>query len=260
MTFLLRNLNLAGRGSTFTVVSWRWRTSGEPAPPTPLGRGSCTRPARLRVLLIDHRGEDAVALAEILEQASFRTTLVPSPDDATSADVHSFSAVTLGTGGPLPARIEWCRSLREQGYTGAILVACDDAADAEALLDAGADDFVASPLKAAELGARLRASIRRSGVRHRLQWGHLELDRVGRLLHLRGQSIALTARECELLARLIEAGGRVVSRDTLRKQIWPSPHNRGNLVEVFLSRLRDKLGDNASIIETVRGAGYRLRQ
>ena len=216
--------------------------------------------ALVRVLLIDHRGEDAVALAELLEQARFRTTLVPSPEEATSADIHSFAAITLGVWGPLAARIEWCQSLREQGYTGAILVVCDDAADAEPLLDAGADDFVASPLKPAELGARLRASIRRSGARHRLQWGHLELDRVGRLARLRGQSIALTARECELLARLIEAGGRVVSRESLRKQIWPSPQNRGNLVEVFLSRLRDKLGDDASMIETIRGAGYRLRQ
>ena len=215
----------------------------------------------MRVLLIDFDGDEAAALAEALGQAGFHATAGVSVREGPDTEVHAFTALLLGTRDSLPARTERCRRLREQGYTGAILVACDGAEDGEALLDAGADDFVASPPRPPELVARLRASIRRSSARHCLQWGPLELDRMGRRARLRGQSVALTARECELLAHLMEAGGRIVSRETLRKRIWPSPEDRGtNLVEVFLSRLRDKLGVDAAMIETVRGAGYRLRQ
>ncbi len=89
----------------------------------------------------------------------------------------------------------------------------------------------------------------------------LELDRVHRIVRIQGAPRALTARESELLACLIVAGGDVVSRADLRERVWPRIADRGtNLVEVHLSRLRDKLGPQASIVETVRGAGYRLRR
>jgi two-component system, OmpR family, response regulator len=216
----------------------------------------------VRVLLTDQDDPDTLVLAELLEQSRFSVTIAsPSTEETTTADMSVFDAVTMGMRERLGGRIERCRSLRELGYAGAILALCEDAAEGEALLDAGADDFVAAPLKPSELTARLRASIRRAAARHRLRWGALELDRLGRLVRVRGRSVALTARECELLARLIEASGKVVSRATLRKQVWHGREDRGtNLVEVHLSRLRDKLGEDAAMIETVRGVGYRLRR
>ncbi len=94
-----------------------------------------------------------------------------------------------------------------------------------------------------------------------MRWGPLDLDQVHRDLRVRGRTIALTARECALLTCLIEAGDQVVSRAKLRAQVWPRKEDRGtNLVEVHLSRLRDKLGDDAGVIETVRREGYRLRR
>jgi two-component system OmpR family response regulator len=89
----------------------------------------------------------------------------------------------------------------------------------------------------------------------------MDVDRVSRILRLRGKSVPLTDRDVGLLACLIQAGGDVVSRATLRERVWHRTEDRGtNLVEVHLSRLREKLGEDGNVIETVRGAGYRLRR
>jgi DNA-binding response OmpR family regulator len=215
--------------------------------------------APVRILLIDHGAED-VALAELLEPWS-RVTVASSLGDRSKHDVSLFEGVVLGAHGPLQERAERCHRLRDEGYAGAILAICVGVTEGEALLDAGADDFATVPFDARELVARLRASARRASAHSRLRWGPLELDRVHREVRVGGRSISLTARECGILVCLIEAGGGVVSRATLRERVWQRKEDRGsNLVEVHLSRLREKLGEDASAIETVRRAGYRLRK
>jgi DNA-binding response OmpR family regulator len=207
----------------------------------------------------DIEGESG-SLATVLE-SSFQVTLVSSPDDAFYGDVGGFEAVTLGMPASLERRVECCQGLRERGYVGGVLAVCADAGEGERLLEAGADDFLISPVAPLELLTRLRSCIRRAAARSRLRWGPLELDRVGRVAEVRGRSIALTDRESELLAYLIEAGGQLISRPRLREQLLRRTEDRGsNLVEVHLSRLREKLGEDAAIIETVRGSGYRLRR
>ena len=182
-------------------------------------------------------------------------------EGATVEDLAGFEAIVLGAQRRLEERTEHCRQLREQGYPGAVLAVCVDATEGETLLGAGADDFATMPLDAIELATRIGASVRRASARASLRWGGLELDRVRRILRLRLGSIALTACECDLLACLFEAGGRPVSRATLRERVSQSKGGRGsNLVEVHLSRLRDKLGHDAALIETVRRTGYRLRR
>jgi DNA-binding response OmpR family regulator len=187
-------------------------------------------------------------------------TVVSSLDDRSIEDISLFESIVLAVHQPLEQRVERCRQLREKGYVGAFLAVCADAAEGEALLDAGADDFVTMPFETRELVARIRAGVRRAAAHSRFQWGPLELDRVQRVVRLRGRSIALTARECGLLVCLIEAGGRAVSREDLRARVWNNKDKGSNLVEVYLSRLRDKLGEDATVIETVRRAGYRLRK
>jgi DNA-binding response OmpR family regulator len=210
------------------------------------------------MLLID-RGAEAAALAGLLEPW-LRVTVV-SLEERPVEDIGLFVGIALGMHGPLERRVERCRQLREEGYAGAILAICTDLADGEALLEAGADDFVTTPFEARELVTRIQACARRSAAHSRLRWGPLELDRVHRELRVRGRGLTLTARECELLVCLIEAGGRVLSRTQLRERVWQRREDRGtNLVEVHLSRLRDKLGEDAGLIETVRRAGYRLRK
>jgi DNA-binding response OmpR family regulator len=88
----------------------------------------------------------------------------------------------------------------------------------------------------------------------------LDIDRAHGTALLRGQPLRLTSREYAMLTCLVEAAGEIVSRNDLLARVWQREEDASsNLVEVHLSRLRDKLGDDASIIETVRRAGYRLR-
>lgn len=211
------------------------------------------------VLVIDsHEGERAT-LAAALESA-FRVTLSPSSDETIHGDIGAFDAVTLGTHGSIEKGTERVHGLRERGFVGGILAVCGDAGEGERLLEAGADDFLIAPVASLELLTRLRGCIRRAAARSHLRWGPLELDRVGRVATLHGRAVALTDRECELLASLIESGGQVVARAKLRERLLQRTDDRGsNLVEVHLSRLREKLGEDAAMIETVRGAGYRLR-
>jgi DNA-binding response OmpR family regulator len=210
--------------------------------------------APVRVLLIDHD-----ALAGPLERLGLGIAVASSLNDAGVVDVTTFDGVMLGAQGRIGE--ESCRRLREKGYVGAILAVCADVAEGEALLGAGADDFVTAPFEARELVTRIRACARRAVAHSRLRWGPLDLDRVHRVLRLRGKSIGLTARECELLVCLIEAGDHVVSRTSLRARVLQGKEDKGsNLVEVHLSRLRDKLGEDAALIETVRRSGYKLRR
>jgi DNA-binding response OmpR family regulator len=165
--------------------------------------------------------------------------------------------------GPVERRVECLRHVRANGYLGAIvaLSAGEGEGEVTALLDAGADDFVTAHAAASELVTRVHMALKRTVSGARYHWGIVEVDRVHRSVQVRGRSLALTAREYELLARLVAAGGRIVSRADLLASVWQRDEDPGsNLVEVHLSRLRDKLGADAAIIETVRRAGYRLRR
>jgi len=219
--------------------------------------------ARAVHVLIAERGAWGVALEQVLEPR-LRVTLVASltdrPTDSTSS-LEGFGAIVLGEHAPLEERIAQCRRLRDEGYGGAVIAICVDATEGEALLDAGADDFALAPAEARELVTRVVASARRAATTSRLRWGALELDRVEREVRVHGRHVALTTRECEMLGCLLEARGAVVSPATLRERVWQRKDDRrSNLVEVHLSRLRDKLGEDARMIETVRRAGYRLRR
>ncbi len=126
-------------------------------------------------------------------------------------------------------------------------------------IDGGADDYVAKPFRMEELLARLRALIRRASgqLTPELRAGDLTLDpRTGRVT-VAGAPIRLTAHELRVLSYLLHQRGRVVSQGELTEHIYAQDFDRdSNTVEVFVARLRRKLG--AARIETVRGLGYRI--
>jgi hypothetical protein len=195
------------------------------------------------------------------DMASLGIDAVVPTLDQLPGDTAAFEAVVVGASGPLDARAADVRSLRHAGYVGGVVGICVDPREGRALLDAGGDDFVVAPYEVVELVTRLNAVAGRASVQSRLRWGAMVLDRVGRIVHLDGKAVDLTEREAGLLACLMLAGGDVVSRATLRERVWQRKEDRGtNLVEVHLSRLREKLGDYADSIETVRRMGYRLRR
>ncbi len=212
------------------------------------------------ILLLQDDPIAASALAGSLRDAGARVaTFDASAPDATT-DMGGYDAVAIGAHDDVAADVKRCESVRAEGYRGPILVLGSPPEHADVLLDAGADDFVPAPVRASEVIARARMARRRLQTRARKAWGPVQMDLVYRTVSLRGEMLTLTEREFALLACLIEAGGEVVSRAELLSRVWDRTDERtSNLVEVHLSRLRDKLGADATLIETVRGSGYRAR-
>jgi two-component system response regulator MprA len=152
-----------------------------------------------------------------------------------------------------------CRRLRTKGVATPILLltARDTIADRVAGLDAGADDYLVKPFAPAELAARVRALTRRHGGTI-LAYEDLVLDPDTRLARRRGEPIALTAREAELLELLLRNARSVVSRDLAIEEVWRGAAVE-NVVDRYVGYLRRKLGD-PPLIRTVRGVGFMLGQ
>ncbi|MEX2534379.1 MAG: response regulator transcription factor [Trueperaceae bacterium] len=124
-------------------------------------------------------------------------------------------------------------------------------------LEAGADDYVTKPFSAAELVARLRALLRRLPSRQRFRSGDLLVDLDEALVERDGERIDLTRREFDLLAFLVAHSGRVFSRSELLDRVWGAEFvGSERTVDQHVAQLRSRLGN--SLIETVRGRGYRI--
>lgn len=156
-----------------------------------------------------------------------------------------------------------CRELRKKALRTPILMltARGDLGERVIGLEAGADDYLIKPFEIDELLARIRALVRRASGFPALRIGALEIDPMGRLVRLEQKPIQLTSREYALLLHLVQHKEKVVTRTHLLVHIWGLSFDPGsNLVDVHISRLRQKLGDHSAMIETVRGVGYRLNE
>lgn len=129
-------------------------------------------------------------------------------------------------------------------------------------LDAGADDYVPKPFGMMELLARVRALMRRSGVRSVTEdylIGPLYLSTTRHVVQVEGKDVSLTLKEYELLKALVENRDLVLTRDRLLNQIWGySFDGESRTVDVHIRTLRQKLGPASELIETIRGVGYKL--
>lgn len=155
-----------------------------------------------------------------------------------------------------------CRSLRERGCQIPIvmLTARGELPERVLGLRAGADDYLVKPFEIDELLARMDAVFRRAVRKESLRVGPLEIDRFERRVTLDQRLLELTERERALLIHLALRADRVVTRSEILSRVWGMNFDpESNLIEVHVSRLRDKLGRYATMIETVRGKGYRLR-
>jgi len=163
--------------------------------------------------------------------------------------------------------ISMVKSLRAAGMTAPVLflTALGAVADRVQGLEAGGDDYLVKPFSFAELRARINALSRRPPLREEvsvLQVSDLRLDRLSRTAVRGDTPLELQQREFQLLEYLMLHAGRVVTRTMLLENIWGFHFNpASNIVDTHMSRIRAKIdrGDHASLIHTVRGAGYVLR-
>jgi DNA-binding response OmpR family regulator len=219
---------------------------------------------RMKVLIVEDDEKVARFIARVLGEEGFITDLCVSGADAVrQANAVVYDVVLLDWMLPDLDGLAVCRELRRGGTVTPIimLTARGEVRERVLGLEAGADDYVVKPFEIDELLARIQAVLRRTHGFGRMQLGALEIDRLQRRVILGGRTLDLTAREYMLLLCLAHQADRVVARSELLSQVWATQFDPGsNLVDVHISRLRDKLGEHAWMIDTVRGKGYRLRQ
>src|SRR5215207_7253278 len=217
---------------------------------------------RLRILVAEDESRLSRQLSTALQEASY---VVDTAADGARADffVHSerYDAVILDLGLPRIDGLTLLRRWRDAGLSVPVLVLTARGSWHEKVqgIDSGADDYVAKPFRMEELLARLRALIRRASgqLTPQLRCGAITLDpRISRVT-LDGTVVKLTGHEFRVLSYLMHHRGRVVPQSELTEHIYAQDADRdSNTVEVFIARLRRKLG--AATIETVRGLGYRM--
>ena len=217
----------------------------------------------MRVLVAEDERRVAQALARGLRREGMAVDV--AYDGAAALDkarLHPYDVVVLDRDLPLLHGDEVCRSLRadESASRVLMLTAAAGLDDLVGGLALGADDYLAKPFAFAELLARLRALARRShpALPATLRSGDLELDPARHTVRRAGRPIELTPKEFAVLEALLEAGGAVISNDELVERVWDENADPfTNSVRMAVLRLRRKLGD-PPVIETVKGAGYRV--
>jgi two-component system OmpR family response regulator len=216
----------------------------------------------MRVLIVDDEPAISGHLARALGDAGYAVDVAADGELADfSVRTASYDAVLLDLGLPRIDGLTLLRGWRESGLNVPVLVLTARGSWHETVdgIDSGADDYVSKPFRMEEVLARLRGLIRRAAGRPQqlLRCGDVVLDpRLARVTK-DGVRIKLTSHEFRVLSYLMHHRDRVVSQGELTEHIYAQDFDReSNTVEVFVARLRRKLG--SSLIETVRGLGYRL--
>ncbi len=216
----------------------------------------------MRILVVEDDPGIAAQLKRTLEDADYTVDMANDGEEGHFlGDTEPYDAVILDLGLPVMDGITVLERWRADGRSMPVLIltARDRWREKVAGFDAGADDYVAKPFQMEELLARLRALIRRAAghATSVIECGPLAIDtRAGRV-SVNGEPIKLTGHEYKLIAYLAHERGRVVSRTELTEHIYDQDFDRdSNTIEVFVGRLRRKLGNG--LIVTERGLGYRL--
>ena len=214
------------------------------------------------VLLVEDDDSIAVPLADGLRREGFTVTRAASGEEALAAPVADVVLVDIRL--PDVDGFAVCRELRARSDVPIIVVSArGEEVDRVVGLELGADDYVVKPFGLRELVARMRAvSRRKSGPRDdagELKAGPLAVDLRAHRITCDGRELAVTAKEFDLLALLVREAGAVVDRERILRDVWNTTwYGSSKTVDVHVASLRRKLGD-PTLIETVRGIGFRLR-
>jgi two-component system, OmpR family, response regulator len=216
----------------------------------------------VRILVVEDELVLSRQLGDALTEAGYA---VDRASDGERADflmrTERYDAVVLDLGLPNVDGLTLLGNWRQSGLTAPVLILTARGSWHEKVkgIDGGADDYMAKPFQVEEVLARLRALIRRSGglAAREIRWGSIVLDPSTTRVTQNGELVKLTSHEFRVLSYLMHQRDRVVSQTELTEHIYAQNFDReSNTVEVFIARLRRKLGPAS--IETVRGLGYRM--
>jgi DNA-binding response OmpR family regulator len=219
----------------------------------------------MRILIVEDEVRLARQIASALTEAGHDPVVIHDGETALHEAVEvSFDLIVLDVGLPRMDGFEVLRRLRSRHVTSRILMltARSQTKDRITGLQLGADDYLPKPFAMPELVARVRALGRRYAEEPalNLRVGDLALDLANHEVYRGTQAIQLSARELMLLKVLMREPGRVFTRTELCERVWEHEHEYDTkLVEVFIGRLRKKLGD-PPLIHTVRHVGYTVRE
>jgi len=216
----------------------------------------------MRILLVEDDEDIAQRLTAGLSQAGFTVERADNGADGYTMGLdETYAAAVLDLGLPEMQGIDVLKRWRSAGRKLPVLILTARGTWAEKVdgLNAGADDYVTKPFHVPEVAARLKALVRRSAGLASAVLTHrgIELDTGSNRVMLNGTPVELTASELKILTYFLHRIGRIVSQAELIDHLYALDESReSNTVEVYISRLRRKLG--ADLITTIRGLGYRM--
>lgn len=221
-----------------------------------------------KILVVDDEPDALELISYNLKAAGFEVVTASDGEEALKKARNSQpSLVILDVMLPEVDGLEVCKTLRREPATAAvpILMLTAKAAEIDRVLglELGADDYVTKPFSPRELVLRVKAMLRRrtpaEPEQESLEFTDLRIDIPRHEVAVGGKAIDLTATEFKLLTVLAERRGRVQSRETLLRDVWEYDNFIDTrTVDTHMRRLRDKLGDAARYLDTVRGVGYRF--
>ena len=221
----------------------------------------------MRVLVVEDERKISAYVKRGLEEQGFAVDTAFTGREALDwAETVDFDVMVLDLMLPELDGLTVCRELRQRGHRLPILMltARDAIDDRVAGLDAGADDYLIKPFALRELLARLRALTRRAADSPKsplLQFADVTMDTLTRRVKRGSTLIEFTAKEYAVLECLLREPERVLTRTQIAEHVWNyDAYNQSNVVDVYIRNLRRKLdeGFEVKLIQTVRGAGYRL--
>ena len=218
----------------------------------------------MRILLAEDDASQAESIKTWLEMDGYNIDWVERGDHAILAiEQHQYDCVLLDRGLPKATGDEILKTLRmQQQPTPVIFItARDSIQDRVEGLDLGANDYLVKPFSLVELSARVRSQLRQhqSSAGQDLRYANLVLDPQAKTLIQEGQSVNLTAKEFQILHKLMQKPEHVMTREQLEESLYAwGDEIESNAIEVFIYQLRKKIG--SQYIKTIRGLGYRMSQ
>jgi two-component system OmpR family response regulator len=221
----------------------------------------------MRILIVEDDREAADAMERGLTEAGNVCTRAADGEEGLAAARDAeFDVMIVDRMMPKMNGVQLIETLRREGDQTPVLFlsALGEVGDRVAGLQAGGDDYLVKPYAFAELIARVEALARRretGSVQTLLRVGELEMDLIGRTVSRQGKEIDLQPREFQLLEFMMRHAGQSVTRTMLLEKVWEYHFDpQTNVIDVHISRLRSKIdkGFDRPMLQTVRGAGYRL--